>query len=578
LLPYGASGWGGVAAAVASSALRVAVVPLFVTPLLDRVIAGGDLAALPGVLAASGTAVGGMALLLLVQDALLARSGARLAADQRERLYETLLARTPGRLPGTSGGLAGRILADLREVELYHQGGLGTLAAEAAAILGIVAVLAWRAPLPTAALLALGLPAVLLLTWLGRRLRTQADRAQAGSEAVAAHLQEGLRHHAVARVFGAEGFLLRRFGAANEATRRAASRRGLLSALQVPASQLAIFAALAVLVTLLAGQAVAGRLSVGEVVEYMTLVALLATPAQLLPRGYAMLRQAEAATRRMAALAAPPDEADGRDASEAAPAPTTPGAPAPPAEAAGSDAARVRSIEAGLVLDDVWARHPGGPWVLRGASATLPARGLVALIGASGAGKTTLLSVLLGLLPAERGRVALAGRPLALADARLGWVPQSLDLLRGSLRSNLALDRPASDDDLRAALRAVGMEAAVDALPAGLDHALDEDGSGLSGGQRQRLLVARALLRRPAVLVLDEPTANLDAEAEAALIATLRREAERRLVVAVAHRAALAHAADHVVRLDDGRLLETSPSEAPTEPPPEPPTPEETRP
>jgi ABC-type multidrug transport system fused ATPase/permease subunit len=548
LLPYGASGWAGVVAAVASSALRVAVVPLFVTPLLDRVIAGGDLAALPGVLAASGTAVGGMALLLLVQDALLARSGARLAADQRERLYETLLARTPGRLPGTSGGLAGRILADLREVELYHQGGLGTLAAEAAAILGIVAVLAWRAPLPTAVLVALGLPAVLLLTWLGRRLRTQADRAQAGSEAVAGHLQEGLRHHAVARVFGAEGFLLRRFGAANEATRRAAARRGLLSALQVPASQIAIFAALAVLVTLLAGQAVAGRLSVGEVVEYMTLVALLATPAQLLPRGYAMLRQAEAATRRMAALE---DRANDAAERRTEPVPLSPAGP-------------FASQAAGLVLADAWARHPDGPWVLRGASATLPARGLIAVVGASGAGKTTLLSVLLGLLPAERGRVELAGRPLALADPRLGWVPQSLDLLRGSLRSNLALDRPASDDELWSALRAVGMEAAVAALPAGLDHALDEDGSGLSGGQRQRLLVARALLRRPAVLVLDEPTANLDADAEAALIATLRREAERRLVVAVAHRAALAHAAERVLRLKDGRLIDASPAERPT--------------
>jgi len=557
LLPYGASGWAGVAAAVASSALRVAVVPLFVAPLLDRVIAGGDLAALPGVLAASGAAVAGMALLLLVQDALLARSGARLAADQREVLYAALLARTPGRLPGTSGGLAGRILADLREVEIYHQGGLGTLAAETAAILGIVAVLAWRAPLPTAALLALGLPAVLLLTWLGRKLRTQADRAQAGSEAVAAHLQEGLRHHAVARVFGAEGFLLRRFGAANEATRRAASRRGLLSALQVPASQVAIFVALAVLVTLLAGQAVAGRLSVGEVVEYMTLVALLATPAQLLPRGYAMLRQAEAATRRMAALEGRPDGVAAPRAAPPPPSRSTPDGPQVPSERPGSD-------DAGLVLDDVWARHPDGPWVLRGATATLPARGLVALVGASGAGKTTLLSVLLGLLPADRGRIALAGRPLALADARLGWVPQSLDLLRGSLRSNLTLDRPASDDDVRAALRAVGMEAAVEALPTGLDHALDEDGSGLSGGQRQRLLVARALLRRPAVLVLDEPTANLDAEAEAALIATLRREAERRLVVAVAHRAALARAAERVLRLTNGRLLETSPSETPS--------------
>jgi ATP-binding cassette subfamily B protein len=552
-----------VAAAIASSALRVAVVPLFVTPVLDRVIARGQLDALAGVLTAAGATVVGMAGLLLAQDALLARAGARLVAGQRDELYRALLARTPGRLPGTSGGLAGRILSDLREVETYHQYGLGTLAAESAATLGIVAVLAWRAPGPTLALLLLGAPTALLLAWLGRRLRAQADRAQAGSEAIAAHLQEGLRHHAVARVFGAEGFLLRRFEAANQATRHAAARRGLFSALQVPATQVAVFVALAVLVALLAGQAVAGRLTVGQVVEYVTLVALLATPAQLLPRGYALLRQAQAAASRLLALregrceAATPGEPD---AAPAAPEPTT-RAVARDGDDAGTQGAAYEALE-GVLLDDVWARHAPGPWVLRGASARLPARGLVALVGGSGTGKTTLLAVLLGLLPAQRGRVRLAGTPLTLADPRIGWVPQSLDLLRGSLRANLTLGRPATDEELRDALRAVGMAETVDALPQGLEHPLDEDGAGLSGGQRQRLLVARALLRRPEMLVLDEPTANLDAAAEAALVATLRREAQRRLVLAVAHRAALAGAADVVLRLEDGELHEVAPPAA----------------
>ena len=111
-------------------------------------------------------------------------------------------------------------------------------------MVGILGVLAWRAPGATAALVGLGLPTALLLAWLGRRLRGQADRAQEGTEAVAAHLQEGLRQHAVARAFGAEGFLLTRFGQANEATRRAARRRGLLYALQIPATQVAVFLAL----------------------------------------------------------------------------------------------------------------------------------------------------------------------------------------------------------------------------------------------------------------------------------------------------------------------------------------------
>jgi len=479
----------------------------------------------------------GMALTLAVQDAALAHGGAVRVAQLRERAYRALLARTPGRLPGTSGGLAGRVVSDVREVETFHQYGIGTLLAESVAVLGIVAVLAWRAPLATLLLLALGVPAVWLLERLGGRLRASADRAQAGTEAVAADLQEGLKHHAVVRAFDAEGFMLDRFQTANVATRRAASRRSVLAALQVPVTQIAVFAALAGLVALLAGRAASGVMSVGQVVEYLTLVALLSTPAQLLPRGYALLRQAEAALARIDDLLTPAVDV----------------ATVEPPVAAGI----LEGGETGLTLQGVWARHGEGDWVLRGASAHAPAQGLVVVTGESGVGKSTLLSVLLGFLTAERGSVHLDGVPLD--RSRVAWVPQSLDLLRGSLRDTLTLGRPVPDERVWEAVHDVGMADAVRRLPGHLDATLDEDGAGLSGGQRQRLLVARALLRDPAVLLLDEPTANLDAEAEAALVETLMREAERRLVIAVAHREALPRAAHRAWHVVEGEIVEMTP-------------------
>ncbi len=559
LRPYGPAGWAGATAAAVAGVLRVAVVPAFVPPLLDRVIVAGDLAALPRVLAVTGLVAVAAALALALQDALLARAGARLAADRREAVYRRLLARTPGRLPGTSGGLAGRLPADLREIELFHQGGLGTLVAESTAIVVIVGLLAWRDPVATLALVALGVPIGLLMQRLGRHLRRQATRAQAGTEAVAGDVQEGLRHHAVARAFGAEAFLMRRFARANAATRAAGARRGAWAALQVPASQVAVFLALAVLVSLLAGRAAAGALSVGEVAEYLTLVALLANPAQLLPRGYALAVQARAADARLADLEA--DEGP-QVAAAGGPGTDVPRTDEPRTDEAATDATAEAAPNAaagsvgggdGLVLDDVWLRHAGGPWLLRGATVRLPPTGLVALTGESGAGKSSLVAALLGFLPPERGAIRWAGAPLQ-PRTTVAWVPQSMDLLRGSLRDNLTLGAAYDDAALHAALAAVGLEAVVAARAGGLDAELAEDGAGLSGGQRQRLAVARALLREPAVLVLDEPSAALDTASEAALVATLRREAHRRLVVVVAHRDAVRAAADVVLAMVDAHL------------------------
>lgn len=535
LLPYGRLGWAGVLAAAGSSVLRVAVLPLFVAPVLDDVIAAGNLAALPRILLLSGLAVAASSLLLLLQDGLLARSGARLIAIRRRAVYERLLGRRPGSLTGTSGGLAGRIVSDLREVETYHQYGIGTLVAESVAVVGILAVLLWRAPGPTLVLLALSVPIALLLTVLGRRLRQQATRTQEGTEDVAAHLQEGLRHHAVARVFRAERFLLERFRKPNERTREAAERRGWLAALQTPAAQVAVFAALGFLVWLLAQQAAAGRLSVGQVVEYIALVSLLATPAQILPRGYAMLRQAEAAARRMATLEAQPPQPLAK--------PTT-------------DTTEIPQ-EDGLTLDALSVGYDGQA-VLSDIHVEMPASGLVTVRGESGAGKSTLLATLLGILPPISGSVRFHGQPVTDPTAVFGWVPQSLDLMRGTLRENLTMGHEVDDRVIHAALADTGMSEAVAALGDGLNHTLSEDGSGLSGGQRQRLSIARALLTDPAVLLLDEPTANLDAASEAEVHATLVREAGRRLVIAVAHRDGLTQHATISLAVEGGTLVKTS--------------------
>lgn len=533
-------GWAatGVAAAVAGAAVRVALVPAFVAPVFDRVLADGDLTALPTLLGLGAALAVAGAALLFVQDLALGRAAAHRAAVWRARLHAALLRRAPEGAGGaTSGGLAARVVADLREVETYVTFGMGSLVAESATALGILVVLAALDPTATLGLVVLALPAVAATAWLGRRVEASAGRHQATVEAVGASLQEGVRHREALRALGALAFARRRFAPANDAVARALARRTAWAAVPTPVAQLLVFGAVGGLVAWWARAVAEGRATTGELVAYLTLVALLATPAQLLPKALALLQQARAAAARLRALD------DGRGEVAAVPA---------------ADADPHRPV---LASEGLRVGFPDGP-MLDVADVRLEGPGLVAVVGASGAGKTSWVRTVLGLVPPLAGRVLVAGVAVGVdgvADEaalrrRVAYAPQGLDLLSGSLRANLDLGRGASDARLRDALRAVGLEDAVAALQHGLDADLAEDGAGLSGGQRQRLAIARALVGDPQVLLLDEPTSALDADAERALVALVRALAADRLVVVVTHRTEVAAAADAVLRLAGGRL------------------------
>jgi ATP-binding cassette subfamily C protein CydCD len=206
---------------------------------------------------------------------------------------------------------------------------------------------------------------------------------------------------------------------------------------------------------------------------------------------------------------------------------------------------------AGAELSNLAAAWPGGGAVFSGVSAiAVPGRWL-AVTGPSGAGKSTLLSVLLGFLPAAAGRSAVTGTA--------AWCPQEAHLFVSTLRGNLMLGVPAPargadssaarDAELAAALAAVGLTALVSRLPAGLDTRIGPGGSFLSGGERQRLAVARTLLTGAEVILLDEPTAHLDAESGRDMLADLRAGLKDRTVVMVTHNPADIHPEDTLLDL-----------------------------
>ncbi|SER94061.1 ATP-binding cassette, subfamily C, CydCD [Streptomyces sp. yr375] len=222
----------------------------------------------------------------------------------------------------------------------------------------------------------------------------------------------------------------------------------------------------------------------------------------------------------------------------------------------------VAVTEGGVAFEGVTVRYPGrSADAVSDVSLTVEPGETVALVGPSGAGKSTLLNALLGFVRPAEGRVLAGGVDLAEADleqwrSRIAWVPQRPHLYAGTIAENVRLARPDADDAaLRGALADAGALEFVDALPAGAGTVLGEDGAGLSAGQRQRLALARAFLADRPVLLLDEPTAALDGETEAEVVAAVRRLAAGRTVLLVVHRPALLAVADRVVRFAEPETL-----------------------
>ncbi|MER5933288.1 thiol reductant ABC exporter subunit CydD [Streptomyces sp. NPDC002054] len=220
-----------------------------------------------------------------------------------------------------------------------------------------------------------------------------------------------------------------------------------------------------------------------------------------------------------------------------------------------------------LRLDGVTVHYPDRPApALRNVSLTVRPGEHVALVGPSGAGKSTLLSLFLGFTAAESGRVTADGTDLADLDpdewrAQVAWLPQRPHLFAASVADNIRLGRPGADDaEVRAAARAASADHFIGELPGGYETVLGEHGAGLSAGQRQRIALARAFLKDAPVLLLDEPTAHLDPESEAAVTRATVELMRGRTAIVVAHRTSLLPHADRIITVRAGRLVPPRPA------------------
>ncbi|SCY70059.1 ATP-binding cassette, subfamily B [Novosphingobium aromaticivorans] len=333
---------------------------------------------------------------------------------------------------------------------------------------------------------------------------------------------------------GAEAHEADRFRAANAGFIHAMLRMQTVSFLTGALPGTIVTASTAAVIVFGGKQIIDGTMTIGALVAFLTYHGRLLAPVQALMGLTATLASARVALARIFELF--DTSAEVADA----PAPR----PLPP-------------VTRAIRLDGVTMHHGREP-VLRDVSLTIPAGSLTAILGASGAGKSTLADLLVRFLDPVAGRITIDGidlRDLALADLRRRalLVDQSPFLFNATIAENIAFARTgALPAEVAAAAGAAGLDPLIARLPEGLATRTGERGLALSAGERHRIALARALLRKPDVLILDEPTAALDEATERLVASGLRRALPDATLVVITHKPALADLADHVVRLEQG--------------------------
>ncbi|MFI6820924.1 ABC transporter ATP-binding protein [Micromonospora sp. NPDC050187] len=530
--------------------------PLLTRALLDAVSASRPIGSLVGVLV---TALVAGAVLSGFRDYLLQRTAEGLVLTTRRRLAGHLL-----RLPiaeydqRRTGDLLSRVGADTTLLRAVVTSGLFELVTGVVTVVGAAVAMVLLDPLlfgVTLAGVALGLGFALTVA---RRVR---DLARAAQERIGEMTSAVERAISAARTIRASRAEERETGtvvASAEQAYAAGLRVARVQAVVGPAGSITIQGAFLLVLGVGGARVAAGALSVGDLVAFIMFLFFLVLPLGQALSAFTQLQTGLGALQRIEEILTVPVEGATDARRRAEPVLAAPAAGGGPGPAAGGNG---RPAPAAIEFDRVGFGYPGGPPVLHEVSFTVPAGTRTALVGPSGAGKSTLLALVERFYEVSAGTLRLDGvdvrdLPRDALRSRLGYVEQEAPVLAGTLRQNLLLTAAdATDERLLAVLDEVNLQHLVTRTDEGLDVPVGEGGVLLSGGERQRLAIARALLAGPPVLLLDEPTSNLDARNEAALRRAIDAVAVRRTLLIVAHRLSTVVDADQIVVLDGGRVV-----------------------
>ncbi|TGQ74485.1 MAG: ABC transporter ATP-binding protein [Mesorhizobium sp.] len=474
------------------------------------------------------------------QAVTLAKIGNNLVARYQKRIFDHLMKLGVGFFHDTrSGRLAAQVNENVGGIRDLLSLTLTSITRDAVTLIGLLGVMVYQDPVLSLSSLLIGPPLIWAVVYLTRRVRRITRESVLINSRLTGAVQEATQGIAIVKAFTMEEALARHIGAMADTAEQRNNKIARVSERLSPISDMLAGLAVTAVIAYSGYRALVLGQPPGAVFSFITALILAYDPARRLARMQVGMERALVNARMIYELLdLEPQQGDAPDAKTA------------------------KFTTGEVHFNNVSFRYVEEAPVLKNLSFVAAAGKMTAIVGASGAGKTTLVALLQRFYDVEAGTITIDGQDISKVTKQslrgsIAYVSQSPYLFEGSIRDNIRYGRPsATDAEIEAAARQAAADEFIRLQPQGYDTPVGENGATLSGGQRQRVSIARAIVRQAPILLLDEATSALDNEAEAKVQEALTHVMAGRTTIVIAHRLSTVVNADHIIVLEDGRLVE----------------------